>query len=222
MSNEAQKYHDPPDVSEGSFDQLLQRAVAGDDSAINELIEDLRPYLLLIANKDFDPEMQGHLAPSDLVQSALFTAQRKFTAFRGESAETLRAWVRQILKNNLIDARRKMHSLKRGRGSNMGLDSPAAQVLANSEESPSMSVCRHEKTALLQQALALLPESYRRVIRLRNLEQLGFTEIGNQLNMTEDGARKLWARAIKHLASIVKSQFPSLDSLAIDDPESRS
>jgi len=222
MFHQAPNFHEPHDGSDGSFDQLLQRAVAGDDSAITDLIEGLRPYLLLIANKDFDSELQGQLAPSDLVQSALFTAQKKFAAFRGESAETLRAWVRQILKNNLIDARRRLQSARRDSRSNVDLDSPAARALMASDESPSMLVYRQEKMASLQQALALLPEGYRKVIRMRNLEQLGFIEIGNQLNLTEDGARKLWARAIKQLASIVKSQFPSLDSLAIENPESQS
>jgi len=221
MSNEARNYNEPLDDSDGAFDRLLQQAVAGDDSAITELIEGLRPYLLFIANQDFAPELQGHLAPSDVVQSALFAAQKNLTAFRGGSADALRAWVRQILKNNLIDARRKMQSARRHSRSQVDLDSPAAQALSDSSESPSMLVYRQEKIVLLQQALALLPDSYRRVIRMRNLEQQGFTDIGSQLNMTEDGARKLWARAMKQLASIVKAQFPSLDSLAIDHPDVR-
>lgn len=219
MSEKAPDRPEPLSDSEGSFDQLLQRAIAGEESAINELIEDLRPYLLLIANKDLDPELQGQLAPSDLVQSALFAAQSKFPAFRGESLETLRAWVRQILKNNLIDARRKLLSARRDSRGNVGLDSPAARAIAGPEDSPSVLVYQQEKSAMLQQALALCPEAYRKVIRMRNLEQLGFTEIGVQFDITEDGARKLWARAIKHLASIVKTQFPSLDSLAIDNPD---
>ncbi|MEZ6095287.1 MAG: sigma-70 family RNA polymerase sigma factor [Pirellulaceae bacterium] len=208
---------DAAHLAEDSFDRLLKRAVDGDEAAVNELVEGLRPYLLLIANQHFDRELQGKIAPSDLVQSALFAAQKNLPQFRGESVEALRSWVKTILKNNLIDARRKyLQAAKRNSGKDIKLDSRLVQTVSDSTESPSTATANQEKTVLLQQAIACLPDNHRQIIRMRNWEQLGFVEIANQLGLTEDGARKLWARAIKNLASVVKSRFPGLDSIGIE------
>ena len=56
-----------------------------------------------------------------------------------------------------------------------------------------------EQTRKLQEALARLPEDYRRVLALRYEEERTFEEIGRLLQRSENAARKLWLRAVERL-----------------------
>ena len=51
----------------------------------------------------------------------------------------------------------------------------------------------------LRQALARLRPSYQRVIELRNRDRQTFAEIGVQMAISEERARRLWARAVEQL-----------------------
>ena len=94
---------------------LIKAAQSGCDDALNELIKSLRSYLLLIANQDLDADIRAKVAPSDLVQSVLFRAQQNLADFRGTSRQTLLAWLRTILANEIGSARRKyLATRKRG------------------------------------------------------------------------------------------------------------
>lgn len=52
---------------------------------------------------------------------------------------------------------------------------------------------------MLRAALQRLSEEQRRVIRLRNWDELTFAEIGRRLNRSEEAARKLWTRSVEKL-----------------------
>ena len=89
------------------FDALLERARSGDQTAVGQLLNDFRKYLLLIANKDIDPKLKGKLGSSDIVQESMLTAHQHFASFQGKSQPELMAWLRQILVNDLNQNRRR-------------------------------------------------------------------------------------------------------------------
>jgi RNA polymerase sigma-70 factor (ECF subfamily) len=169
-----------------------------------ELIETCRTYLLLVANRRMDPQLQGKFGPSDLVQETFLHAQRNFDQFRGQTQDELLAWLRKILLHHLIDERRRFRdATKREVGREQPLDPSSAseatlQPLA-SDPSPSAQASVEEETRAMLVMLKRLPDEYREVIRLRNWERLGFPEIGQRMNRTADAARKLWTRAIERL-----------------------
>ena len=68
-----------------------------------QLVQTCRDYLLLVANRNLDRELQGKLGASDLVQETFVRAQRNFKQFRGSSIEEFLTWLRQILLNHLVD-----------------------------------------------------------------------------------------------------------------------
>lgn len=216
MTQESNPDRVPQEVDNDVFARRLRAAIDGDDDAVSDVVESLRPYLLLIANEDFDRQLQGKLGPSDLVQSALFSARQQFSRFDGDSVAALKAWVRRILKNNMVDARRRyVGAAKRSAKAEVQLDSRFAGVISDPEDTPAMATYRQERIAMLLQAMDELPEKYRDVIRWRNWEKLGFAEMGERLGTGEDAARKLWARALVKLQKIIASRFPELDSLQI-------
>ncbi len=67
------------------------------------------------------------------------------------------------------------------------------------ELTPQTHAVRREEEKLLDLALQQISEEHNAVIRMRNLEHLSFTEIGERLNRSDDAAQKLWTRAIEKL-----------------------
>jgi len=91
-----------PDAHRG-LNQLLAAARDGRDYAFGRLFETFRRHLLLVAHRELPQALRGKVGPSDLVQETAVEAQRGFPGFRGTTAEECFAWLRSILRNNVID-----------------------------------------------------------------------------------------------------------------------
>lgn len=195
---------------------LIVRARDGDDEACGELIERWRDYLLMIANEDLDPKIQARIAPSDVVQLSMLEAQQNLKHFRGETAVEFQTWVRRILKNKVVDARRGQLSKKRG-GAHPHVDvfdSTAPPPLSDSEATPQTSALLDEQSKLVQTALASLPTEQRDVIRRKTWQDQSFAAIARDLALDENEVRRLWYRAIVQLQKTIRKQFPEFTNEA--------
>jgi RNA polymerase sigma-70 factor (ECF subfamily) len=184
--------------------QSLSAARAGSREALGEALEACRAYLLMIANRQLDPDLKAKGGASDLVQETFLDAQRDFTQFQGDSADELRAWLRQMLLHNLASfARRYRATDKRCLAREVPLDTgdsarPGPEPVADTP-SPSGATMADEEQQALQRALEKLPEDYRQVIRLRNQEGRSFAEAAELMQRSENAVRKLWVRAVERL-----------------------
>ena len=66
-------------------------------------------------------------------------------------------------------------------------------------DTPSAFALRNEERELVERALADLSEMDRKVVEMRQKDGQAFADIARQLHVTEDAARKRWARAIQTL-----------------------
>ena len=187
---------------ETSFDKLLENARTGDAEAIGLLLQNHRDYLLLVANQDIDPQIKGKLGSSDVVQESLLTAHQRFGQFQGDSKPQLLAWLRQIVKNDLLHARRTYTGTKKrriDREQPLNNGSSLEYPLVDPEMTPATNAMALEETQLLQQAMMNLPEDYQQVLRLHSWQQQSFDVIGETMSRSSDAARKLWTRAVLKL-----------------------
>ncbi len=217
MPDEAKSNDDIPRQRGSDFEELLQRAIAGDAEAVANVVESLRTYLLLIANQEVDRDLQAKFGASDLVQSALIVAHRKFAEFQGKSIDALQGWVRQILRHDLIDARRRFKGTAR-RQTNAeipieGSSGPKIS-LVDPMETPATLSSQHEQFRMVQNALSDLPPNYQKVIEMRNWQEMSFGEIGEFFGTGEDAARKLWSRALLRLKEVLNTKYPEMDSIS--------
>ena len=183
----------------------LAAAHAGSSEALGQALEACRGYLLLVARRHLDADLQAKGGASDLVQETFLDAQRDFARFRGTSEEELLAWLRRLLLNNLGHFTRRYRATgKRAVGREVLLaadgssDGPGPALPADAS-SPSGQAMAHEQAEALRRALARLPDDYRRVITLRYDEGRSFEDIGRLMERSPDAARKLWARAMERL-----------------------
>ena len=68
--------------------------------------------------------------------------------------------------------------------------------LAGLSQAPSSLALKREQAVLLAEALERLPEDYREVFVLRNLEQVPIEEIATRMGRSPNAVRKLWTRAL--------------------------
>lgn len=191
--------------------ELVEAAKAGSAEALGQLLEELRPFLLALANAEIDESLRSKGGASDLVQETCIDAHRDIHRFRGHTRQELFAWLEQILRNNIVNFARSYRGTEmRDLARELSMDGESAVRRAGEGvvaeiPSPRGEAIRAEQQRRLEDALAVLPDEYRRVILLRQVERLEFKEIGEQLGKTREAARKLWLRALLRLRSEMAS-----------------
>jgi RNA polymerase sigma-70 factor (ECF subfamily) len=185
--------------------QWLPEARAGSREALGRALEACRDYLLLVANRQLDPDLRAKGGASDLVQETFLEAQRDFSQFRGTSGGELLAWLRQMLLHNLGAFRRHYRYTGKRRVDREvsltadGTSSGLSLEPAGDSNSPSGQAMELEETQAVQRALDRLPDDYRRVVVYRYREGRSFEEIAELMQRSANAVRKLWFRAVERL-----------------------
>ncbi|MDB5351814.1 MAG: rpoE 4 [Planctomycetota bacterium] len=188
-------------------DMLLSRAKAGDGEALGRLLQRYRNYLALLARLRMGRRLQGKLDVEDLLQELSMEAHKDVAQFRGGTEAEFLAWLRQVLAAILSNQVRRYFGTRRRdprreRRITAELDRSSRALdhkLIAPQSSPSHQVARREQAVILADALGELPEAYREVIILRQLEGLSFPEVARRMERTEDSVKNLWARALARL-----------------------
>ena len=194
--------------------QRLAAARAGSREALGQVLQACRGYLLLLAERELDPDLRAKGGASDLVQETFLDAQKDFAHFQGDSEDELRAWLRQILLHNLANfTRRYRATAKRRLGKEVALDVSGSSAdreggLILDALSPSGLAMEEEQAQSLRRALGRLPDDYRQVILLHHQEQRPFEEIAPLMHRSYEAVRSLWARAIRRLRQEMEAPTP--------------
>ena len=185
------------------FSTRLSAAHGGCQRSLGLLLDDCRHYLLAIANARVPIKLSSKIDATDLVQQTYAEAHLAIGRFRGSSAEELRAWLRRILLNNLVDLGREyrqtgMRDINREHSVTESQLELADQLFVV-DSNPATELASIEEARRLETALARLPDEHRRVVELRTWDGLRFAEIGERLGRSADAARMLWNRAVERL-----------------------
>jgi len=152
-----------------------------------------RTMLKRIAAQELPESLRFRLDDSDLVQETLVRAIRSADDFRGTTDIELQQWLREILKNQLIDSIRFHNRQQRDIARDFRDPIPE---FADTGQTPSETIKQRENDERLWSIVAELPEDYRTVILLRQQMDLSFPEIGERMGKTADAVRMLWGRAL--------------------------
>jgi len=194
-------------MSDSFPSRLFETLRQGTAAAAGELLWPYRQWLTLLARLQLDSQLRGKSDASDIVQQTLLEACRGLGRFRGETEAELLAWLRQILAHVIAHEVRRYHGThRRDAAREVSLEQSLAEssgrlgsLLAASATSPSQQAARHEQEVLLAAALARLPDDYREVIILRNLEGLAHEEVARRMDRSPGAVRMLWVRALARL-----------------------
>lgn len=179
---------------------LLAAARRGEPDALGRIFEAARGHLLQLAERELPIDLRPKIGPSDLVQETAVEMHRGFARFTGTTADECFAWLREILRNNAVDAaRRYRETLKRGVDREVSLPtnpSRADAAFVDRRRSPDASAMRREEADALAHVLPRLPAEERQILELRYEIGMSFTDIAVQMGRSPKTVRKLWYRAL--------------------------
>jgi len=184
---------------------LLARLRAGDDSAYEELVRCHTGRLLAVARRFLRSEEDAH----DAVQDAFVSAFRSIDGFEGQAQ--LSTWLHRIVVNaslmRLRRARRKpeepIDALLPGFLENGMMERPASPWRSEGLD-PSE---RNELRKLVLDGIGRLPESYRNVLMLRDVEDLDTQEAAEMLGISPGAVKTRLHRARQALRELLEPEL---------------
>lgn len=188
---------------------LIARILSGETELFHELI---RPYEKLVYVTIF-AILKNETEAEDGAQETMISAFRHLASFRGEAKFS--TWLVTIAMNEARKRLRKAKvsaedSLDEPKEDSEGDYTPA--VLTDWREIPLAALERKELREKLRDAVSMLPEKYREVFVLRDIEELNQEETAAALgiNVTLVKVRLHRARILlqKALVPYLKSQAP--------------
>jgi RNA polymerase sigma-70 factor (ECF subfamily) len=171
----------PADPRETASEQeLIASILAGQRENFHLLIRPYEQQLYRTALALVKNEAEAE----DVVQDAVLKAYRKLASFRGDAKFS--TWLIAITLN---EARGRLRKENRAafdslddKSDDSGDFTPAA--LTDWREVPLAALERQEIRALIQQAVAELPDTYREIITLRDVEELSVNDTASLLGIS--------------------------------------
>ena len=170
---------------------LIRKIVGGQRHLFGELIT---PYLTTLS-RIVRATVGGYPEVDDIVQQTALKAFTHLAQFRFEAG--FRTWLIQIGVNEARQWRRKY---ARSRFVEFTPLSPSELLVADQSHSPFIERYRSETGAHLGAALRRLPEKYRSVILLRDVEDLSIAEVAVKLSLTIPAVKSRHRRAREKIA----------------------
>lgn len=196
-----------------STTQLVVASKEGDNSALGQLLEQYRGYLLMLAHRNLSEQLRRRVDPVDIVQVTFLEAKRDLSSFRGNSPAEFAAWLRGMLKNNVATAvTRHVMTQKRSirrevnadaKAGNDSAGAPWIAQLPGSTTSPSGVAIKAEAAVALIEALHQLPETQAEAIRLRYMEGLPLAQIVERMGKSDTAVAGLLKRGLQKLRTII-------------------
>ncbi|MCB9865238.1 MAG: sigma-70 family RNA polymerase sigma factor [Phycisphaerales bacterium] len=197
-----------------SVAELLERAVAGEDAALDRLLLRQHPRLAGMLARKLPDHLRSVIAVEDVLQETYVVVFREIRAFRPQSAPAFEHWLSCVAEHRLYDAIRAEHAAKRGGDwRQVASQRPAAsgtvvdwlEQVALHERTPSQSAAAREAVGIVRAALEGLPEHYSQALRLRYLEGLTVAQTAERMKRTEGAVCVLCHRALKRLHTALGS-----------------
>ena len=178
------------DIMEQRIDdlELIGRVKAGDIDAYADLVRRHHPAVMSLCMG----MLADKAAAEDVAQETFLKAYASLKDFRGDAAFS--TWLYRIASNKCLDAGRKI-----SRAKTQSLDSllegnnEALQRLA-AAPGPERAL---EDAQLVEQILSCLPDAYRLILTLRELQGLTYEEIAVAMSCTVDSVKARLQRARK-------------------------
>lgn len=192
----------PDFASERPFLDRLRR---NDEAAFEELVRRETPHLLAVARRMLRQEEDAQ----DAVQQAFLSAFRALPSFNGQCR--LSTWLHRIVTNMAL-----MKLRTRSRKPEQGIEELLPRFLDDGHHAEPMSDWSVAADRLMEQrevrsqvraAIDQLPEAFRTVLLLRDIEELDTDETARLLGLTTGAVKTRLHRARQALATLLQPVF---------------
>jgi RNA polymerase sigma-70 factor (ECF subfamily) len=193
-------------AGQGSERDLVSRLRRGDEGAFEHLVREHGGRLLAVARRFLREEEEAR----DAVQECFLSAFRAMDRF--DQASRLSTWLHRIVVNaclmRLRTRRRKPEEpiedfLPKFQADGHQVSHPTPEW----EGSAETLLARSETRSIVREAIDRLPDSYRAVLLLRDIEELSTEEAARSLGVTENAVKIRLHRARQALRGLLEPHF---------------
>ncbi len=195
-----------------SDDNLLNQAVGGSRTALGKLLEEHTPVVRGRLAGHIPQRWQAVLSPEDVLQQTYTDAFLHIDRFVPRADGSFAAWLCTIADHNLANALEMLEAEKRGGGrrpieSRAREDSMAAlyELIAATQSTPSRHAARDEARKALERAIQELPDDYRQVVQMFDLEGRTAREVAQALGRSPGAVYMIRTRAHRWLGELLGS-----------------
>ena len=173
-------------------EECIRRILAGEKHLFHDLIRPCeRPIYFLLLSL-----LKNETDAEDCAQETAIKVYQNLHNFRGDSQ--FRTWVLSIARNEGLGRLRKIStrredSLDADTDEQTGDYTPA--ILTSWREIPAEALERKELGAILRKAIDGLPEIYRNIVLLRDIEEMDIRETADVLGISEGAVKVRLHRA---------------------------
>ena len=192
---------------------LLSRLRAGEDAAFDELVRLASGRMLAAARRMLGREEDAQ----DAVQEAFLSAFKSLDRFDGRSQLT--TWLHRITVNACL---MKLRSQRRRGGPERSIEELLPTFLQDGHQTRNTPVWKPSATTGIEPGevrervragINELPEQYRVVLVLRDIEELSTEETAAALDMTANAVKTRLHRARQALRALLEPHFRSNEAL---------
>ncbi len=183
--------------------ERFQKIRNGDQQALGEMLDSLRPYVRIIVRSVSRGKSQTVADESDLIQESLMQATRSCHSFQGESQAEWLGWLRTITIRTTNQILQSQH--RRSVSA-----TPAAElgtVIEHRAVVPCEQLQQHETADRMALALARLPEEMQQILLARVVESLDYQVIAKRMNRSPGAVRILFLRSLRRLKAVWHSEL---------------
>lgn len=190
-------------------EQLIGRARKGDARAFQVLCERYEGLLRARARKWIVGALQRKVSLVDVLQEVYLAAHERLDDFENRGDGAFGAWMAQIAEFKAREAVRRHAGVARrdahrevSRGGR-----PSTGQARSSGHTPSQMLSAREELDAVRAALERIPDDYRQVLQLVQLDHLALKEAAVLMGRSYEATKKLYGRAVAALAAQLGSDL---------------
>jgi RNA polymerase sigma-70 factor (ECF subfamily) len=184
---------------------LWERLRAGDPRATEAWVREQAPRLLSVARRILRSEEDAQ----DAVQDAFLAAFRALGEFGGGAA--LSTWLHRIAVNSALMRLRSRQRRREGAIAELlprfDVEGRHADPVPLWQRPPDEQLGSERTRALVRRCIDRLPDAYRTVLVLRDIEGLGTSEAAAALELTTDALKMRLHRARQALRALLEAEL---------------
>ena len=179
--------------------EIIQRILNGEKPLYELIVRRYNPYLYKIGRS----YNYNHDDTQDLMQDTYVDAFRNLSQF--ESRAGFKTWIARIMLNNCFRKKEKL-SFKNEYAEN-NINEKSIPMFTSNSNDTSHIINNKELGGIIEKALEVIPEDYRMVFSLREINGMNVLETANLLGISEANVKVRLSRAKEMLRNILENNY---------------
>jgi len=201
---EPAKFRQTPEIN-GEELELVRRLREGDEQAFETLVRKYAPKMLAFARSFLCEEQDAR----DVVQNALLSVFKAIHGFAQKSQ--LSTWLHRIVMNRALmelrGRRRRAEATFDELLPSFDSDGKWLNVSSSFVTGDQISLERRQLHEMVRKCIAQLPESYRIILLMRDIEELDTNEVAQMLDITANAVKVRLHRARQTLRPLLMREL---------------